>query len=559
MLAVRLLLRYRLGRAEPSAGPHADHSVFHPNVYLGIDSDGTCIIVAHRSEMGTSSRTSVPLILADELDADWKRVKIEQAIGDPRYGDQNTDGSHSIRELLRRDAPGAAPRARMMLIQAAAQQWGVPPSECTTELHAVVHKTSGPQAGLWRTGGRRRQAAGAEEGQAAVQAQERLALHRQGRSLIYDLADICTGKAVFGMDARMDGMVYASIEHPPVLGGKVKSLDDKEALQVAGVHQTVQIDPFKPPHGFPAAGRRGRDRRQHLGGLSGPQEAEDRLGQRTATPPTTPTSTRKQLQETARKPGKVVRNVGDVDAAFAKGGKIMEAEYYVPHAGARFHGAAGRRRRFPRRKSDRVGAHAESAGSAGHRWQTAGHRQGERDLPRHAAGRRVRAQVEAGLRGRGGGAVEEAGQSRESGLDARGRHQVRLLPQRRGTVHEGRAGRYREADGLAAALGVSPDWFDWTTPARVLAPTAKWAWASRTCRSIFPTSASKMARPRLTCASAGCARWPTSITRSPFSPSPMNWLTPPGRDPLDYLLELIGPPRVLDLKAPRNIPITALR
>jgi len=78
--------------------PHdtkADHATLHPSLYLGIDPDGAVWIVASRSEMGTTSRTTLPLIVADELDADWKRVKIEQALGDSRYGDQNTDGSHS--------------------------------------------------------------------------------------------------------------------------------------------------------------------------------------------------------------------------------------------------------------------------------------------------------------------------------------------------------------------------------------------------------------------------------------------------------------------------------
>jgi len=103
--------------------PHdtnADHATLHPSVYLGINPDGTVWIVAHRSEMGTTSRTTLPLVVADELDADWKRVRIEQAIGDKRYGDQNTDGSHSIRSYYdaMREA-GAA--ARFMLIQAAAQ------------------------------------------------------------------------------------------------------------------------------------------------------------------------------------------------------------------------------------------------------------------------------------------------------------------------------------------------------------------------------------------------------------------------------------------------------
>ena len=129
--------------------PHdtnADHAPLHPSVYLGIDPDGTVWIVASRSEMGTTSRTTLPLIVADELDADWKRVKIEQAIGDKRYGDQNTDGSHSIRSYY--DAMReAGATARFMLIQAAARQWGVPAAECETDLHMVVHRSTNRSAG----------------------------------------------------------------------------------------------------------------------------------------------------------------------------------------------------------------------------------------------------------------------------------------------------------------------------------------------------------------------------------------------------------------------------
>src|SRR4030081_4032552 len=84
----------------PSGGTDADRATLHPNLFVGIDTDGTVYIVAHRSEMGTVIRTTLPMVVADELDADWKRVKIEQAIGAERYGDQNTDGSHSVRSFL---------------------------------------------------------------------------------------------------------------------------------------------------------------------------------------------------------------------------------------------------------------------------------------------------------------------------------------------------------------------------------------------------------------------------------------------------------------------------
>src|SRR5947208_6022167 len=150
---------------------HADLATLHPNVFVGIDTDGTVYIVAHRSEMGTGIRTSLPLVVADELDADWKRVKIEQAIGDPRYGDQNTDGSHSIRSFfdVMREA-GAT--ARFMLMQAAAQQWSVSPVECTSELHAIVHQPTGRRLGYGRACPCRSEVTGAEERRIAVEDQE---------------------------------------------------------------------------------------------------------------------------------------------------------------------------------------------------------------------------------------------------------------------------------------------------------------------------------------------------------------------------------------------------
>ncbi|HEX3351847.1 MAG TPA: molybdopterin cofactor-binding domain-containing protein [Terriglobales bacterium] len=327
ILSVRLVPDV-LWAAEFDSATHADRATLHPSAFVGIDSDGTVYLVAHRSEMGTSSRTSVPLILADELDADWKRVKLEQAIGDPRYGDQDTDGSHSVRSFYQvmREA-GAT--ARLMLTQAAAQQWGVPVSECHSDLHVIVHSSSNRKAGYGEL------AAAA----AKLPVPKKEDLHFKPRSAwryvgkgasSYDLTDICTGKAGYGMDAHLEGMVYASVEHPPVLGGKVKSYDDKAPLQVKGVKQTIPIKPFTPPCQFQPLGGvaviadntwaafQGRkklqvawDNGENAGYNSDPYK--------------------KYLQETARKPGKVARNIGDVDAAFAKGGKIVEADYYVPH------------------------------------------------------------------------------------------------------------------------------------------------------------------------------------------------------------------------------------
>src|SRR5579859_2086826 len=117
--------------------PSIDAATFHPGVYLGIQTDGTVFIVAHRTEMGNGVRTSLPRILADELDADWSRVHVIQGDGDERYGSQDTDGSHSVREFFE-PLREAGATARLMLVRAAAQQWGVPESQCVADpMHFV--------------------------------------------------------------------------------------------------------------------------------------------------------------------------------------------------------------------------------------------------------------------------------------------------------------------------------------------------------------------------------------------------------------------------------------
>ena len=124
-----------------------DASAFHPSIFVGIHTDGMVYIVAHRSEMGNGVRTSLPRILADELDADWSRVTVIQGDGDGAYGSQDTDGSHSVREFfdILREA-GAT--ARLMLVRAAAQQWGVPESQCVADpVHVVSDKGSSRKLG----------------------------------------------------------------------------------------------------------------------------------------------------------------------------------------------------------------------------------------------------------------------------------------------------------------------------------------------------------------------------------------------------------------------------
>jgi len=298
-----------------------------PGVYVAIDTDGNVYIIAHRSEMGSGSKTALPRILADELDADWSRVKIVQAPGDEKFGDQDTDGSHSVKSFFDplREAGGTA---RLMLLQAAAAQWGKPVTECHTGLHEVIHAPSGQKLGYGQL------AAAAAKLEVPKKEDVKFKPRNSWRYIgkgtpNYDLKDMCAGKAVYGQDTRMDGMLYASVAHPPVFGSTVKSVDDQAALATAGVKQTARIDGFKPPVGY-----------QSLGGVAvladntwAAMQGKKKLKiEWQASPHSAYNSVayKKELQETARQPGKVVRENGNVDAVFAKGGKIVEAEYYSP-------------------------------------------------------------------------------------------------------------------------------------------------------------------------------------------------------------------------------------
>jgi isoquinoline 1-oxidoreductase beta subunit len=312
------------------AGEMPHGTVNDPHVFIAIDPSGIVTITAHRAEMGTGSRTSLPMVVADELEADWARVRLVQAPGDePRYGNQDTDGSRSMRHFIQPMRQcGAA--MRQMLEQAAARSWGVPAAEVEARNHEVVHQGSGRKLGY------------GELAQAAmdlpVPPVEQLRLKDasafrymgKGNVSIYDLHDITTGKAVYGYDTMLPGMKFAVVAHPPVVGGKLKSFDAAEALKVPGVEKVVEIPGSAPPAKFAPLGGvavvgsntyaaiAGRDALK-IEWDDGPNASYDSASFRAA------------MEATARKPGKVVRNQGDAEKALATAAKVVKAEYYQPH------------------------------------------------------------------------------------------------------------------------------------------------------------------------------------------------------------------------------------
>jgi isoquinoline 1-oxidoreductase beta subunit len=302
-------------------------AVLQPSVYLAINTDGTVFIVCHRSEMGSGNRSGLPRIVADELDADWTRVKVIQATGDAKYGDQDTDGSHSVVSFFE-PLREAGATGRLMLVRAAAQTWNVPEKECTTDASVVMHRASGKELGYGELA--------AAAAKLPVPKKEELQLKARSDwryigkpSPTYDLKDMVSGKAGYGQDTRVEGMLYASVLHPPVYGGTVQSVDDSATLKVAGVKQTATLEPFKPPVTMQALGGVAVIADSTYAAFQGKKKlkvewtkSEHRVW--------TSDAFRKDLEATARKPGKIVRENGNVDQAFANGGNIVEAEYYAP-------------------------------------------------------------------------------------------------------------------------------------------------------------------------------------------------------------------------------------
>jgi isoquinoline 1-oxidoreductase beta subunit len=302
-------------------------AVLRPNLFVAVQPDDTISIISARSEMGTGISTSLPVVLADELDADWTKVTVQQGDGDKRYGDQDTDGSHSVRSFFE-EMRSCGATARHMLIAAAAAQWKVSPEECETKLGTVIHRPSGRKLTYGQLAG------AASKLQVPDEAELRFKPSSSWRYIGKDtprhnLAALCTGKAVFGIDQHVEGMLYASVERPPVFGGKLKSYDDKETLHVAGVHQTVPIPPFVPPCAFQALGGIAVIADNTWAALQGRQKLKVVWDNG----PNADYDSGKyhdQLRATSRKPCKMIRNAGDVEAEFAKDGKILEADYYVP-------------------------------------------------------------------------------------------------------------------------------------------------------------------------------------------------------------------------------------
>jgi isoquinoline 1-oxidoreductase beta subunit len=319
------LAAYATGAAKMTGGVVSD-----PHVFIAIDPSGLVTIVAHRAEMGTGSRTSLPMVIAEELEADWSRVKVVQSPGDEeKYGNQNTDGSRSMRHFIQPMRQCGA-SMRQMLETAAAQRWGVGVAEVQAQNHEVVHKASGRKLGYGELAAAASALPTPPADQVKLKDEASFRYLGKGNVPIVDLFDITTGRAVYGIDTKLPGLKYAVIARPPVMGGKLASYDGTAAMKVPGVEKIVVIEGTPPPSKFQPIGGVAVVARNTWAAIKGrealtikwddgPHASYDSAAYKS------------QLEETARKPGKVVRNEGDADKALADAAKTVAAEYYIPH------------------------------------------------------------------------------------------------------------------------------------------------------------------------------------------------------------------------------------
>ncbi len=317
-----LTLGFRLFPRGAGSAHAQTAGVFAPNQWLSIDRDGLVTITNSVPEMGQGSMTTTTIIIADELDADWNKIRVNQAPADPkRYanpvtGSQSYGGSRGVRDHIEMWRKSAA-AAREMLRQAAADEWGVSVDSVDTEPGVVVHRSTGRKLAYGQLVDRAQALPVPQSPKLKTPDKFRYIgknLHR------LDAPEKATGRGIYGMDVQVPGMLVASIERAPVVSGaKVQSFDATAAKAIPGVKHVVQVtngvavvaDRFATA----VAGRRALKVTWDLGPMVQVSSAQ----------------ISSEYAALSRQPGQVARKDGDVEKALAGGGRTLEAAYEVPY------------------------------------------------------------------------------------------------------------------------------------------------------------------------------------------------------------------------------------
>lgn len=293
--------------------PGDEPKIFSPSVYLNIDNNGIVTIFVHRTEMGQGVRTALPMLVAEELEVEWKNIRVEQADGHPKYGNQQTGGSMSIRRTYDPFRVAGA-TARQMLISSAALKWGVDVKNCYAEKGFVINKSNGKKLGYGEL----------VDEAAKLHVPENVPLKDPKEFKIIgqrihriDTPDKIYGKAKFGIDVVVPGMLYAVVVRCPAIGGTAKSFDDSKTRKINGVVDVVKINRgIAVVANSTWASFKGKDVLE-VNWDMGPNANVDTE------------SIRKNMASHLTKEGKEIEIVGNPDSNFS-GNKNIEAVYEVP-------------------------------------------------------------------------------------------------------------------------------------------------------------------------------------------------------------------------------------
>ena len=297
------------------------------NLFIALRPDGMVEITCHRSEMGQQIRTAIAQIVADEMEASWDKVVVIQGKGDPKYGDQNTDGSRSIRYNMQRLREMGA-SVRYMMQHAAAKYWKVEPQTCKANQHVVTH-SSGKTLAYKDLIDLALGITPPEPDKLTLKTRKEWRYINTGMAHI-DLTDLVTGKATFAADVREPKALVAIIERPPVVGGVVKSFDASASKAINGVVDIIEMPvpkgapQFQPKGGIAIVAKNtwaAWQARKALNvvwddGKNGDYNSE---------------SFKKSLLQTVNEPQAHVREKGDTTSVLAKSSNKLVADYYAPH------------------------------------------------------------------------------------------------------------------------------------------------------------------------------------------------------------------------------------
>lgn len=314
-------------RAATSVLDNKSSDVKTANLFVGVRPDGVVEITCHRSEMGQHIRTAIAQIIADEMEADWNMITVIQAKGDPRYGDQNTDGSQSIRINMKRLREAGA-SVRFMFEQAAAKQWHVEPSSCKAQLHTVIHASGKVlqykeliASALLIT------PPPAEQ----LKLKPRADWRYMNKAIDHvDLHAIITGTAQYAADVRLPGTKVAVIVRPPVLGGTVKMFNDNATRKLSGVIDVIKIPPAKGAPGFQPKGGIAVIADNTWAAIQGSKLLEITWDDG-ANAAYNSDEFKATLINTVQSPQIHVREKGDAYSTLSNATNVLSADYYMPH------------------------------------------------------------------------------------------------------------------------------------------------------------------------------------------------------------------------------------